>query len=602
MNSNNKALFSEFKPTTKPQWIEKANIDLKGADFNRKLVWKNLNGLDFQPFYTAQDTLHYVNNTGNNAHALINYRSIAVTSASYANKEALQAISEGITGIHFLVHQTVSISELLSGINLNAIAISFVIEHDSINFITDFVAYAEQNIDEYNNLKGYVDLNLIPNYVTKGKLDTNVFSVLGNLSKLTEQYPNFKAITISGRPFLDAGANQVQEIAYTLNALVYVVERCLESGQDIIPVFNNIHIELAIGSEYFIEIAKFRALNSLLHTVAETYGINRFNYSVTAKTSVWGKSVTDAHTNMLRATTEAMSAILGNVDGVIIDAYDKGFNKKSNFSSRIAGNIATILKEESYFGKVANPVDGSYYIEDATIQIGEKALALFKATEKADGFYNAFQEEIIQEQIMEIRQKKIKLLSQRRLTMVGVNKYPNLMETVSESILSGVTNHNAKLLTPRRATLEIEAIRKTTEALVDKFAKRPTIELTSFGNLTMRKARAAFAYDFLGVSGFSIWEEKSFNTAEEAAKTSAKSQSDVVVICSSDTDYTEKAVTFVKTFRALSQDKVLLLAGYPLDILDDLKKAGLDGCVHLKSDIIQTLSEVQKKVDKKLNS
>ncbi|NCT16008.1 MAG: methylmalonyl-CoA mutase, partial [Flavobacteriales bacterium] len=192
---------------------------------------------------------------------------------------------------------------------------------------------------------------------------------------------------------------------------------------DIETIFNNLHIQLGIGSEYFIEIGKFRAFNSLLHEIANSYGVSKFKHTLTAKTAVWSKSVTDAHTNLLRATTESMSAILGNVNGILMDAYDKEFNEPSDFSNRIASNIAIILKEESYFGKVANPVDGSYYIEEVSTKIAEKALELFKAIEEQGGFYKAFESEFIQQQIAEIRQEKITLISQRRLPMVGVNKY-----------------------------------------------------------------------------------------------------------------------------------------------------------------------------------
>jgi methylmalonyl-CoA mutase len=161
---------------------------------------------------------------------------------------------------------------------------------------------------------------------------------------------------------------------------------------------------------------------------------------------------------------------------------------------------------------------------------------------------------------------------------------------------------NSKVLTPRRASLEIEAIRKVSEQLVEKINKRPTVALTSFGNLTIRKARAAFSYDFIGISGFDVLPEKSYESVEEAAKTSAKSDADVVILCSSDPDYDENALTFVKTFRALNKDKVLLLAGNPEHLLKDLTQAGLDGCIHLKSDMIVTISNVQKKIQKKYKS
>ena len=598
MDTNNKKLFSEFAPVTKQQWIEKVNTDLKGEDFNRKLVWKNLNDIDFQPFYNKEDALEYLTNTGENAHALINYRNIQVISAESGNKQALKAVSEGVTGLLFELKDSVSVATLLNGINLNKIAVPFVLSKKVVGFTKDFYGFIEHNINNNKNLRGYFDLGIISNYITTGTIDVQQFETLVNLVKLWKDYPNFKTISISGTTYLDAGSNQVQEVAYTLNSLIYLIEQCLDRDINVQSVFNSLHVQLAIGSEYFVEIGKFRAFNSLLHEIAKKYGVKDFKHALTAKTSVWSKSVTDAHTNLLRATTEAMSAILGNVDGVLIDAYDKEFNETSDFSNRIANNIATVLKEESYFGKVANPVDGSYYIEEVSTKIAEKALELFKAIEAEGGFYKAFENESIQKQIAEIRQEKIKLISQRRLPMVGVNKYPNLMEKVTSKVLSDGAKGNSKVLTPRRASLEIEALRKVTEQIVEETKKRPVVELTSFGNLTMRKARAAFSYDFIGVSGFEVWQEKSYDSAKQAAETSAKSESDVVVICSSDPDYDESALQFVEVFRNINSEKVLLLAGNPVDMMDALTKAGLDGCIHLKSDVIQTIAGVQNKIQK----
>lgn len=593
-----KKIFSEFTPVTKQQWIEKVNADLKGEDFNRKLVWKTLNNIDFQPFYNENDTLDFLTNTGENAQALVNYRNIEVLSAESGNNLALKAINEGVTGLLFNIKHTISVDTLLKGVNLNKVAVSFVLKNDIVKFAKDFFTFAEQNVINNKSLKGYFDLGFISNYVTKGSIDNNLFEVLANLSKLGNEFPNFKTITVSGTAYLDSGSNQVQEVAYTLNSCVYLIEQLSFKDIDAQSVFNNLHIQLAIGSEYFIEIGKFRAFNSLLHEVAKKYGITNFNHSLTAITSIWSKSVTDAHTNLLRATTEAMSAILGNVDGVLIDAYDKAFNEASDFSNRIATNISTILKEESYFGNVANPVDGSYYIEEVSTKIAEKALVLFKEIEAEGGFYQAFESELIQTQIAEIRQEKIKLISQRRLPMVGVNKYPNLMESVSSKVLADASEANSKLLTPRRASLEIEALRKVTEQFVEATGKRPKVELTSFGNLTMRKARAAFSYDFIGVSGFEVLQEKSYDTVQQAAETSAKSNADVVIICSSDADYDEQALAFVEIFRRINSEKVLLLAGNPINIIEALTKAGLDGCIHLKSDVIQIIASVQKKIQK----
>lgn len=598
MNTNNKKLFSEFNPVSKEQWLEKVNVDLKGADFDKKLVWKNLSKINIQPFYNTEDNIQHLENTGENSQSLVNYRLISACCNESGNDLALKAIEEGINGVIFNICENCKPAELLQGINLNEVSVSFNLGVNAVNFATEFIAFANKSGVVSKNLKGYFNTSLISNYTTTGTVEATAFETLAELVKLVEDYPNFKAISISGTEYLDSGANQVQEVGYTLNSLVYVIDELTKRGIEVQSIFDNLNFNLAIGLEYFVEIGKFRAFNNLLSEVANKYSIANFSHTITAKTSIWSKSITDAETNLLRCTTETMSAILGNVDGVLIDAYDKEFNKSSDFSSRIAGNITTILREESYFGKVSNPVDGSYYIEEVSLKIAKKALELFKAIEAEGGFYTAFENETIQQQIAEIRLQKLKLISQRRLPMVGINKYPNLMETVNADILSsGDDATSTKVLKPRRASLEIEAIRKTTEEFVAATGTRPIVELTSYGNLTMRKARAAFAYDFVGVSGYNVLQEQSYESFEAAAETSAKSESSVVVICSSDQDYDATAVAFVKAFRAINTDKVLLLAGAPAN-MDELTQAGLDGVVNMRTDVIKAVSSIQSKIQK----
>lgn len=596
MNNKNKPLFSEFPPVSTEQWMERVTADLKGADFDKKLVWKNLSGINIQPCYNSESDITQLKNTGENSQSLVNYRKVPVCCAETGNDLAKKAIEEGITGLIFQLIDTVPVAKLLKDIDLNQITVSFDIYNNAIDFTKDLVAYAKGK-----DLKGYLNTSIISNYVTTGSFDDNQIEITAELVKLTSDFPKFKALTISGTEYLDSGANQVQEIAYTLNSLVFLTEKLKAKGVTVQDIFNNLNVILAIGLEYFVEIGKFRAFNNLLAEVIAKYGVTDYDKTITAKTSIWSKSITDAETNLLRCTTEAMSAILGNVDGVLIDPYDKEFKSASEFSSRIAGNITTILREESYFGKVSNPVDGSYYIEEVSTKIAEKALELFKSIEAAGGFYKAFENETIQQQIAAIRLQKLKLISQRRTPLVGINKYPNLMETVDASLLSTGASVDPKVLTPRRASLEIEAIRRKTEEFVSARNKRPIVELASYGNLTMRKARAAFAYDFIGVSGYNVLQEKSFESAEKAAELSAKSDSDVVVMCSSDEDYNETALTFIKTFRALNSTKVLLIAGAPTN-MDELTEAGLDGCVNMRSDVIATISSIQSKVQKTIKS
>ncbi len=362
-------------------------------------------------------------------------------------------------------------------------------------------------------------------------------------------------------------------------------------------VFDNLNIVLAIGSEYFVEIAKLRAFRSLVHRVAEKYGLSEPNHSLMSRSSVWTKSVLDSHTNMLRATTEAMSAILGSTDALETDPFDRETGSTRELSRRVAGNIAIILREESYFGKVLNPVDGSYYVEELTHELAEKALDLFKEIERIGGFAKAVEKEAIQNRISLVRTTKLKLTARRRRTLVGVNKYPNLMEEVKqETLCAEVPPSDSKFLKPRRAGLEIEMIRLTTEKWVEEQGRRPVVEFAAYGNLAMRKARAGFAFDFLGIGGFEMLEERSYASYNEAAEKSALSDSDIVVICSSDEEYGDTALPFVKEFRALNHSKVLVLAGNPVAISESLKKSGLDACIHVGSDVVESLCLIQKKM------
>lgn len=598
-DSKDKMLFQDFTPPSRQDWLDKVTVDLKGANFDKKLVWKNINGIHIQPFYTRNDQVSTLANTGENSQAVTNYRRIVVTEVKEANRLALKALEEGMTGLLFDIDSEVLADKLLKDIDFNGISVSFILSLNTLSFASSYLAYIEKNQIASGNVIGYLDLQLFDDYFSSGTLDKTKFEVLASLTNLFSDYPQFKTLVVSGSRYQDAGSNQVQEIAYTLNSMVFLIEEMTKNGLTTELVFENLQFILGLSGEYFIEIAKLRVFNSILSLIADKYGTSSGKIRVLAKTSVWSKSVTDANTNMLRSTTEAMAALLGNTDAIEIDPYDHEFKNTNDFSSRIAGNIATILKEESYFGKVSNPVDGSYYIEELSLKMAENALEIFKEVESLGGFYKQFENEQIQSQIAAIRIKKIKLISQRRLAMVGVNKYPNLMETVSKDILAtGKISKQNKCLLPQRAGIEMEKIRYNTESFVKEQGFRPNVELVSFGHLTMRKARAAFAYDFMGVSGYEVQSEKSYESAEAAAKESAASASDIVVFCSSDPDYLNSAVDFVKQFRSINDAKILILAGYPEQIKDELLAAGLNDFIHVRSNIFDTLTGIQNKISK----
>jgi methylmalonyl-CoA mutase len=529
---------------------------------------------------------------------VINYRRI-LRHQKNKNQLAHKALAEGMTGILFEVDSEDTVEDLIQGLDPEKQVISFSLGEPDLSFCKSLSDYYGSSVGDAEAISGYIELPSIGRYLTEGVLKESTLDALASCTKTFSEYPNLKTLAVSGREYLDSGANQVQEIAFTLNSVVHVVEEMKKRGLDEATIYQNFHVILGIGSEYFLEIAKFRAFNSLMHLVAEKYGVEKPGYVMMTRSSIWTKSVMDAHTNMLRATTETMSALLGNSQAIEIDPYDSEIGNSKDFSRRISGNIATILREESYFGKVRNPVDGSYYIEKVTEQLAENGLLLFKEVENKGGFFRSVETQFIQNKIALVRTTRIKLLSRRRKALVGVNKYPNLMEQINPDVLcKDPSESNSKLLKPRRASLELEMIRSKTETLVAERGHRPVVEFASFGNLTMRKARAGFAFDFLGVGGYAMEEEKSYSSAQDAAKASANSSSDIVVMCSSDEDYLDSALEFVKTFRAVDSKKVLILAGCPDGLMEKLKGAGLDTCIHMRSDILDTLEFIHNKISK----
>ena len=589
-------LFGEFHPWSKEDWIEKARADLKGADFDKRLIWKNLNDIEVQPFYVLEERRETLENTGSNSPRVVNYRRIG-RRESNKNELAQRALAEGINGILFEVNENDRIDGLLEGLDPKSCAIAYSIGTESTEFVHELKKFYENSTRNKSDIRGYLEIPDLSEFLAHGEMNDTALDRLAEVCRNFEDYPSFKTLVASGKEYADSGANQSQEIAFTLNSIVFLAEEMKQRGLGEKLIFDSLHVVMATGSEYFLEIAKLRSFMSLLHLVAAKYVVQNSAPALMSRSSTWTRSALDPYTNMLRATTETMSALLGNSDAIEIDPYDKETGASKDLSKRIAGNIATILHEESYFGKVRNPVDGSYYIEELTHQLGEKALELFKELEQLGGFKKGMELGVIQNKIALVRTTRLKLISRRKSVLVGVNKYPNLMEKLPRDFAQ--KEHPIKeenVLRPRRAGLELELVRSNTESLVARTGHRPTVHLAAYGGLAMRKARAGFAFDFLGVGGYSMLDETSYSSALEAAEKSAGSASDIVVICSSDEDYDETALDFVKAFRKINQSSVLLLAGNPVELSERLKSEGLDAFIHLGSDIVDTLNRVHKKI------
>jgi methylmalonyl-CoA mutase len=411
-----KLLFNDFNAVTSKQWKQKIQADLKGADYNDTLIWQTAEDIHVKPFYHADAFDFNLNKISNSKATEWNIcQSIYVFDINKSNKKALQAISKGAESIKFIIpNENTSISNLIENIDTNKTTLFFELEFISEEFINQFV-----KISNSNNV--YVFNDIIGNLAKSG----NWFK------SLEDDHKKFDAITgklntisIDLGLYQNAGANMVQQLAYALahtNEYLNHLDSKLnkQQKQTLKVVFN-----VAVGTNYFFEIAKLRALRILWKSLANMYSMNEACLLIVTP-SKRNKTIYDYNTNLLRTTTECMSAILGGTDTICNLAYDAIYHKDNEFGERIARNQLLILKHESYFNKVNNPADGTYYIEEITNQLAEKSLELFKNIEANGGFLKQLKEGTIQRKIKESAHKEQQQFNNGEEVLLGSNKHPN---------------------------------------------------------------------------------------------------------------------------------------------------------------------------------
>ena len=448
-------LFKEFETVTSKQWKQQIQYELKGADYNETLVWESPEGIKVKPFYHNDETVKNLDVLTKSSEFKI-LQNIFVHDVEKSNKRALETLNRGAECIRFtLENENVIIEKLMLNLPLENTHYYFYLPFLSIDFVTKLDEYAIKN-----KTKFYIQNDPIGQLVKDGnwfKSLDNDFDKLNVISqKITTPFLNCNSSI-----YQNAGANMVQQLAFTLAHINDYFNR--------IKVINQpITIEVAVGTNYFFEIAKLRALRLLFNTLAKEYN-HQFDCHIIVTPSKRNKTIYDYNVNMLRTTTECMSAILGGANVISNLPYDSLYHKDNEFGDRISRNQLLILKYESYFDKVNNPADGAYYIESITKQLAEKALLLFKEIENNGGFITQLIEGNIQRKITESASKEQELFDSGKEVLLGSNKYPNKSDNMKEDLeLYPFLKHNPRktLITPiieKRITEKFEQERLSQE-------------------------------------------------------------------------------------------------------------------------------------------
>jgi len=407
------SLFSEFDPISSKQWKQKIQFELKGEDYNDALIWNSTENIKVKPFYN-QDDLQENLPVNPNANGFKICQNIFVFDLEKSIERALESIERGAESIIFTIEdEAIDVAKLLEKLPLETCEIYFNLNFISVNYISKI-----ETIAKSRNAKIYYNLDPIGQLAKEGNwFKTEEKDNFETINLLSKQVSNSSIISINSSLYQNAGANRIQELAYSLAHANEYLNRITTFNQPIV-------FKISVGTNYFFEIAKLRAYRILFNCIAKEYHPNLECHLVVTPTKR-NKTIYDYNINMLRTTTECMSAIIGGANAIANLPYDALYHKDNEFGDRIARNQLLILKNASYFDKVKNPADGTYYIESLTHQLAEKALVLFKDIEANGGFLKQLNEGIIKRKIQESADKEQELFDSGKEVLLGTNKYPN---------------------------------------------------------------------------------------------------------------------------------------------------------------------------------
>ncbi len=425
-------LLSEFDQVSAKQWKQKIQFDLKGADYNETLVWESLEGIKVKPFYHEEDV------EGQETFSLPADHTWGIGQIIYAgnpvlaNKKALDCLQRGAQSIVFQIPEpTINIEQLLKGTDLSSTPIHFQFSFLDVDHNKNILA-----LTEGKNVKIYLNYDLLGNLAKSGNwyhIQEKDHQILDEIFQLSKNSKGTSVLGVDTSLYQNAGANMVQQLAYGLCQANEYMNHYTSVTSSTVEKSLPISFKVAIGGNYFFEIAKLRALRWLWYSLTEGYGIET-DCHILALPSKRNKTLYDYNVNMLRTSSECMAAVLGGVDTVCNLPYDAIYHKDNEFGERIARNQLLLLKEESYFDEAVHAAEGNYYIESLTKQLADKALELFKKIEATGGFLKHLKEGTIQRKIKESAEKEQQLFDKEYLVLVGTNKYHNQIEKMGENL------------------------------------------------------------------------------------------------------------------------------------------------------------------------
>ena len=550
-------LFADFEGSQLEDWRNQVSQDLKGKPIE-KLNWQTDEGFEVPPFFTAEEL--DPKTTGiNSLPGELPFRRGNAFNSNTANWQIVQEISvdnspETLSRIQearqadihaFKLYswqggaKKAQFAPIIDSLDLNKEALHLYASYEPLALVKGINAtLAKQKLDP-SRLTGTL---------TSLSIDTGRAKPDDILQEM-EEAEHFRCLGIDMSVVDENGGTLVHQLAFALSRTVDWVSQSALPAQRVLSALN---FTFPTGSDFMMEIAKMRAFRMLFSFVAEQLGGKGAALSpfILAQSARWNKSRYDAHTNLLRTTTEAISAAMGGAHAITVSAFDKLLGPENAFSTRLARNIQHILKHESYLDKVADPAGGSYYIEHLTQKLITEAWACFQEIEEAGGYAVSLHSGHIDQLLIDSQLKKQGDIAKRKRVFIGVNEFPNADERLG--------NSDQSMHIGDEGPASFERLRLKTDQWSLANERRPQAFLLAFGDPRMRQARVQFSSNLLHTCGIQIHNPNSggdFNSSLAALK---KTEVDMIVLCAADTDYHQELITQI---RQLKNEVPIIIAG-----------------------------------------
>lgn len=689
----------EFTPPTDEEWKAACEALLKGAPFEKKMFTKTYEGITFDPMYTRKhtedilpkgvmpgmgdylrgvDAAGYIGKPWGIAQAcdetlpaenneLLRHEHdkgatiyhIVLDTASRTGVDARQAETVGDTGTSVTTVEDMHV--LLTGLDLAKFPLYVYAGANAVPLLALVAAARRASGEDMAEVRGIVGADPIGALVADGKLpaslDAHYDSLAAAARWATVNAPHLRTVFVRSDVYSNGGANDVQEVASVLATATAYLRALCERGLTIDEAASQIAFAFSMGANFFLQIAKLRAVRPLWAQIVGAFGgsAEAQKMRIHARPALFFKTIYDPYVNMLRNTTEIFSGVVGGIDSFESAPFDEPIRKGDEFSRRIARNVQIMLQEEFGLLQPIDPAGGSWAVETLTRQMKEKIWAEFQRIEKEGGIIAALRAGSLQESVAAVLAARFKNADLRRDRIVGNNMYPNMTETLLETraedtaalkaqrtadidaylsdidvkhrdealaslrqahsvdhaveaalagatiaeLMTAVTEGNGAetvtAIAPHRWSERFEHLRRRTEDYKAEKNDNVKIFLANMGPIPQHKARADFTTGFLQVGAFEVLGNDGFKTVEEAADAARASGADAVVICSTDATYPEIVPALApKLHEVLPKARVFLAGAAPKDLLETYKEAGIDEYISVRANCYEILESLQK--------